>query len=207
MTRNEEDFSPCRAWREIDLDALALNAAALQAALAPGCRLMAVLKAGAYGHGALLAARRLYREGCGILPWPAWKREFSFAARAWMEKEGFPTGETHIQASYGILNLPPRPCTLARAGIALYGVRSQRDDTLREMELRPVLSLRARVASVRRLEEGEGAGYGLAYRPRSQRKIAAITVGYGDGLPRQLAQKGGGAIWWAECAWISFWPM
>ena len=71
-----------RTWAEIDLDALALNAAALQAALAPGCRLMAVLKAGAYGHGALLAARRLYREGCGILPWPAWKREFSFAARA-----------------------------------------------------------------------------------------------------------------------------
>ena len=63
MTRNEEDFSPCRAWREIDLDALALNAAALQAALAPGCRLMAVLKADTYGHGALLAARRLYREG------------------------------------------------------------------------------------------------------------------------------------------------
>ena len=62
MTRNEEDFSRCRAWREIDLDALALNAAALQAALAPGCRLMAVLKADAYGHGALLAAQRLYRE-------------------------------------------------------------------------------------------------------------------------------------------------
>lgn len=302
MTRNEEDFSRCRAWREIDLDALTLNAAALQAALAPGCRLMAVLKADAYGHGALLAAQRLYREGVrdfavacleegiqlrrqgleghililgytspllaeelarrdltqaivdeahgraladqqvpvkvhlaldtgmhrlGIpaddrqaiarvyaLPFLKIRGVFShlcvcdgqgaddkaftrlqlvrfYAALAWMEKEDFPTGETHIQASYGILNLPPQPCTLARAGIALYGVRSQKDDTLREMELRPVLSLRARVASVRWLEEGEGAGYGLAYRPRSKRKIAAITIGYGDGLPRQLAQKGG----------------
>ena len=52
-----------RAWREIDLEALTHNARVLQASLAPGCRLMAVVKADAYGHGAAQAALRLRRAG------------------------------------------------------------------------------------------------------------------------------------------------
>ncbi len=52
-----------RAWREVNLDALSHNARTLQAALAPGCRLMAVVKADAYGHGAVPVARRLESEG------------------------------------------------------------------------------------------------------------------------------------------------
>lgn len=52
-----------RAWREIDLDALAHNARVLQGRLAPGCRLMAVVKADAYGHGAVPVAQCLEREG------------------------------------------------------------------------------------------------------------------------------------------------
>ena len=52
-----------RAWRDVDLDALAHNARALQGALAPGCRLMAVVKADAYGHGAFPVAHRLEQEG------------------------------------------------------------------------------------------------------------------------------------------------
>ena len=57
------DERTSRAWREIDLEAVAHNANALQSALAPGCGLMAVVKADAYGHGALPIARRLEREG------------------------------------------------------------------------------------------------------------------------------------------------
>ena len=52
-----------RAWREVNLNALAHNARTLQAALAPGCRLMAVVKADAYGHGAIPVARWLEAEG------------------------------------------------------------------------------------------------------------------------------------------------
>ena len=52
-----------RAWREVDLSALAHNARVLQGALAPGCRLMSVVKADAYGHGSIPVARRLEAEG------------------------------------------------------------------------------------------------------------------------------------------------
>ena len=77
---------------------------------------------------------------------------------AWMRAAGYDPGSIHVQASYGIWNLPPQPgCAYARAGIALYGVRSDTAPVQRALDLRPVLSLRARVASVRRAGAGGGA--------------------------------------------------
>ena len=108
-----------------------------------------------------------------------------------LRQDGLDPGQVHIQASYGIWNLPPQPCTLARAGILLYGVGSDETPTVRDLELRPVLSLRTRVASVRTVPAGEGAGYGLAFRARRDTRLAVINVGYGDGLPRELSQRGG----------------
>ena len=52
-----------RAWAQIDLDAIAHNAQALQNCLPRSCRLMAVVKADAYGHGAPAVAGRLWRMG------------------------------------------------------------------------------------------------------------------------------------------------
>lgn len=57
-----EDFSG-RAWIETDLNALRHNAEVLSGAMPEGCELMAVLKANAYGHGAVLCARELERAG------------------------------------------------------------------------------------------------------------------------------------------------
>ena len=59
------------------------------------------------------------------------------------------------------------------------------------MPLRPVLSLRARVASVREIAAGQGAGYGLAFVARRTTRLAVVTIGYADGLPRNLPEKGG----------------
>lgn len=56
-----------RAWAEIDLDAAAANVGVLRSRLRPGTRVMAVLKADAYGHGAPVAARRLLREGVDMI--------------------------------------------------------------------------------------------------------------------------------------------
>ena len=110
---------------------------------------------------------------------------------AWLRAAGYDPGKVHIQASYGIWNLPKQPCAYVRAGIALYGVRSDDAPVQRNLDLRPVLSLRARVASVRTLSAGESAGYGRAFRAERETQLAVVTIGYADGLPRDLPQRGG----------------
>ena len=56
-----------RTWAEVDLNALAHNYRALTAMLSPGCRFLGVVKADAYGHGAVPVARKLEELGCGYL--------------------------------------------------------------------------------------------------------------------------------------------
>lgn len=111
-----------------------------------------------------------------------------------LEKQGVSRPRLHLQASYGILHYPLEDVDYARPGIALYGLLSSGADTKRyQGRLRPVLSLRARVASIRQLAPGEAAGYGMAYTAVRPTAIAAITIGYADGLPRNLSE-GKGAV-------------
>lgn len=117
-----------------------------------------------------------------------------YAAVGWMKEQGYDPGAIHIQASYGLWNLPSQPCRYVRAGIALYGVASDQNPVLHPLDLRPVLSLRARVASVRTVPAGQGAGYGLAFRAERDTRLAVVTIGYADGLPRSLSHQGGRVI-------------
>ncbi|MBD5529076.1 MAG: serine racemase VanT catalytic subunit [Lachnospiraceae bacterium] len=106
-----------------------------------------------------------------------------------LEKDIPPCVKLHLQASYGILRYPLQNVDCARPGIALYGLLSNAADTGDFSDrLRPVLSLRARVASVHLLSPGESAGYDMAYTATRPTTVATITIGYADGLPRSLSQ-------------------
>lgn len=107
-------------------------------------------------------------------------------------KEAGKTGfVTHLQGSYGILNYPECSFDYARPGIALYGLFSTLEERQHKekTKLRPVLSLKTRLESIRILEPGESAGYGMAYTAEVQRKIAVLSIGYADGIPREIAGK------------------
>lgn len=112
-----------------------------------------------------------------------------------LKQEGKTGFVTHLQGSYGILNYPECRFDYARPGIALYGLFSSFAEYKEQEEkqpfgmLRPVLSLKTRVESVRILEKGESAGYGMAYTAASRRKIAVLSIGYADGIPREIAGK------------------
>lgn len=91
--------------------------------------------------------------------------------------------KAHIQSSAGILRYPQLRFDYARPGLALYGA-------VEGVGLLPVLSLKARVGCVRQLHPGESAGYGMDYTAHSERRIAAIAIGYADGVPRALSGRG-----------------
>lgn len=105
-------------------------------------------------------------------------------------KKGF---ATHLQGSYGILNGARLSghYQYARAGIALYGALSEPSQPLlQQFSLQPVLSLKARIACVREVVKGEGVGYGLTWHAEEVRRIATVSIGYADGIPRTLSNRG-----------------
>lgn len=99
--------------------------------------------------------------------------------------------QTHLQGSYGILNYPECSYSGVRPGIALYGVLSREEDMTRiPFMTKPVLSLKTRVETVKELKAGEQAGYGLAFTAGKPSRIAVLSIGYADGIPRELSGKG-----------------
>lgn len=103
--------------------------------------------------------------------------------------EQTPIPATHIQSSYGVLNYPGVHCTYARIGIALYGILSSEDQTRTLIDLKPVLTLKSKISLIRTIRPGESAGYGRAFVAQKTVKMAVVSIGYADGLPRNLSEK------------------
>lgn len=104
-----------------------------------------------------------------------------------LKNRGLTLPKVHLLASHGLLNYPAYGGDWARVGIALYGLLSSPEDrNTAAPALCPVLSLSAQVATVRTLAPGAAAGYGRAFTAQRPTKLAVLTIGYGDGLPRNL---------------------
>jgi len=294
-----------RTWAEIDLGALERNYRTLRAMLPRGCRFMGVVKADAYGHGAVTVARRLEELGCDylavaaldeaeelrqagiempilILGWtdPAWAGELmehhltqtvtdaetARALSAAAEKAG-EILNVHLKVDTGMSRLgilcdrehlaqaaqtagelhglpglrwegifthfadadgseeytmeqftrfldlldalkargigyPIRhcaagaatlrfPCTyldMVRPGIALYGhYPAPSCEGLDGPGLEPVMALKTRVVSVKTLPKGTAVSYGCTHVLEGETRLAAIAIGYADGLPRRCS--------------------
>jgi len=106
----------------------------------------------------------------------------------YLKENGITPPKTHVHSSYGVLRDLKNPYDYARIGIALYGTLSNSNDTMKwGSDLRPVLSVKARVAMTAPLYAGEATGYGLTFTAPHDMKIAVISIGYADGIPRSLS--------------------
>ncbi len=92
----------------------------------------------------------------------------------------------HVLNSAGALRCPEYAADAVRPGIYLYGGRAGADLPAPK----PVASVRARVVHVRAAPEGTTAGYGSTYRSSGDETWATAAIGYGDGLPRALGNRG-----------------
>lgn len=101
---------------------------------------------------------------------------------------GYDTGKIHIQASYGILNYPNLNCDFVRPGIIMYGIYNEDEPKVR-LNLKPVLSLKAKITDVKEISEGESVSYGRTFIADTTKKIATVSIGYADGYPRSLSNK------------------
>jgi len=112
------------------------------------------------------------------------KFEAALAAANLTGAQGVPTS---IGNSAGTLGWPQAHGDWVRPGLALYGVSPFGGESAHKFGLRPVMTLETTVLTVREVKRGETVGYAGAWRAERDSTIAILAAGYGDGLPRHLA--------------------
>jgi len=95
----------------------------------------------------------------------------------------------HLLNSAGIINDPKDAMDWVRPGLMLYGMTPDISYLSRNL-VKPVMSLKSEVVFVKRVPKGEGISYGLTYITHKETNIATIPIGYGDGYPVRLSNKG-----------------
>jgi alanine racemase len=116
-------------------------------------------------------------------------------------------GEQLARFRAGLVRLPPAPASLSssggimlgkdfsfdlvRPGIALYGGNPQPQNP---NAFKVVAVLSGRILQLRRVDKGEGVGYGATFRAARPSMLATVALGYADGLMRAIGNRGEGAI-------------
>lgn len=107
-----------------------------------------------------------------------------------VEKRQVPVRYFDCDNSAGIIDFPDMKHDLARAGIAMYGMYPSDEVDQKAVDLRPALSLVSHVSFVKEVEAGTPISYGGTFVSDRPMRVATIPVGYGDGYPRSLSNKG-----------------
>ena len=115
-------------------------------------------------------------------------RRFSETCTA-LEKEGIALGKKHAASSFPLFQHPDAFFDMVRPGMAIYGIYSENEFRhMGIMDLRPAISLKARVIYAKKLRNGDSAGYNRAYLAKNDVWVATIPVGHADGWPRVAAK-------------------
>jgi alanine racemase len=100
----------------------------------------------------------------------------------------------HIAASAAAMLWPQTRLDMVRIGIALYGLWPSQQTRIAmndaSLDLQPALSLHSALAAVRTVEAGAPIGYGNSYHAPKRTHIGVVPLGYADGIPRLLSNRG-----------------
>ena len=104
-------------------------------------------------------------------------------------RRGFRPRDIHMANSSAIINYPESHFTMVRTGISLYGSHSAQE--LKELlPTRQVMKFSSKVALIKEFPAGSALSYGRTYITEKTTRVAYIPVGYADGYPRSLSNKG-----------------
>lgn len=124
------------------------------------------------------------------------QEERFYAALERLRSLGIDPGIVHMANSAAIASRPETWGDMVRPGVILYGYHpgyepfELRTEAEKKLPLRPVMSLRSRIISLRNIAAGGGVGYNAKFIAERQSKIAVLAAGYGDGIHRSLGNRG-----------------
>lgn len=106
-----------------------------------------------------------------------------------LAKKGLEIPVKHVANSAAIIDLPEAHLDLVRPGIILYGLYPSEEVNKQILDLKPVMSLKARIAMVKTVPPGTSISYGCTYTSGEAEVIATLPLGYADGYPRILSNR------------------
>ena len=104
-----------------------------------------------------------------------------------LKNKFFPNLPASLSASDGTFLGEDFQMDLVRLGAAMYGINTA---PYRENQMKNVVTVKAPVLQIADLPKGDFVGYSATYRASDDRKIAIVSIGYGDGIPRSLSNVG-----------------
>lgn len=118
------------------------------------------------------------------------KKQFEALKQIWtaLQKTKMKVRYCHLANSAAIMHFGAAHFNLVRPGLMLYGYSPLEEET--EIPLKPILQLRARVIAVKKVPAGSSISYGRTFFTRRESLIATVSVGYADGYPRLLSNRG-----------------
>lgn len=108
-----------------------------------------------------------------------------------LDQESLRPKYVHTSNSAAAMRVLSATTDIARVGIAIYGIAPSGELESMAKDLKPALSLHARVSHVQHLASGEGVSYGLRTKLSQAATIATLPIGYADGVQRRLWKVGG----------------
>ncbi len=109
---------------------------------------------------------------------------------------GVSPGMVHLANSGAICARPSTWADIVRPGAILYGYHQgftppeKKAEVMAQIDIRPCLSLRARIVSLRDIAAGQAVGYGARFVAKRPSRVAVIAAGYADGVVRQRTNHG-----------------
>jgi len=105
-----------------------------------------------------------------------------------LEKK-FSSNKIFVQKSLcnsgGMINFPSSQKDIVRPGICLFGSKSNLN--IKNLKLKPVMTLKSKFISIKEIERGEKVGYEGTWQANRRTKIGILPIGYGDGYPLNLS--------------------
>jgi alanine racemase len=124
------------------------------------------------------------------------QEERFYAALERLRGLGIDPGIIHLANSAAIVSRPETWADMVRPGAILYGYHpgydpvEKREEAEARLPLKPVMSLRSRIISVRNVAAGDGVGYDATFVAQRPTRIGVLAAGYGDGIHRSLGNRG-----------------
>ncbi len=107
-----------------------------------------------------------------------------------LDKSGVKIPIKHMCNSAGVIDFDGDFLNMARCGIMTYGLYPSDEVKKDNLILRPAMSIISHIEFVKKVQKGFNVSYGSTYTTEKETEIATIPIGYGDGYPRSLSNKG-----------------